>query len=109
MVLSICLRQKLDTAPHNHQARSDFWKTRSSSKMADQWRITWYEEGEEPLVEVVSSFADAWALAQPYPDEDGLQWQWMPRQDAHLQFANGAQALVAAWVDNATRTVVERM
>jgi hypothetical protein len=77
--------------------------------MADQWRITWYEDGEEPMVEVVSSFADAWALAQPYPDEDGLQWRWTPRQDARLQFANGSQAVVAAWVDNTTRTVVERM
>lgn len=77
--------------------------------MADQWRITWYEEGEDPLVEVIGSFADAWALAQPYPDEDGLPWQWLPRADAILQFENGAQSVVAAWVDNVNRIIVERL
>jgi hypothetical protein len=77
--------------------------------MAEQWRITWYEDGEEPLVEVVSSFADAWALSQPYPHEDGLQWQWIGRNVAMQRFAEGEQVVCASWVDNATRTIVERM
>lgn len=80
--------------------------------MAEQWRITWYEEGEVLyVVEVAGGFADAWALTQPYPypDEDELPWQWLPRADAQLQFANGTQSVVVAWVGSMNRIVVERL
>ena len=39
------------------------------------WTVIFFEEGEEPLIEEVSSFSDAWALAQPAPEEMAVGWR----------------------------------
>lgn len=72
-----------------------------------QWRITWYEEGDEPFTEVIGHFSDAWALAQPYPDDDGLDWHFTRRADA-LNALLQEPIVTVAWVDNLTRTTLER-
>lgn len=103
----IAHRSKLDV-PVTHPPPSTSGRPEVAN-MAEQWRITWYEEGEEPLVEIVSSFADAWVLAQPYPEDDNLPWKWVERHIAVQRFAAGERAVRAAWVDNATQTFVERL
>lgn len=72
-----------------------------------QWRVTWYEEGEEPYTEVMGRFGNAWALAQPYPEEDGLAWHFTRRADI-LAALLQEPIVTAAWVDNLTRTTIER-
>jgi hypothetical protein len=72
-----------------------------------QWRVTWYEEGDEPYTEIMGRFGDAWALAQPYPDDDGLDWHFTRRADI-LNALLQEPVVTVAWVDNATRTTLER-
>jgi hypothetical protein len=84
-----------------------------ASKMNNQqWRVTFYEAGEEPLVEVMRSFADAWALAQPNPEDDGLPWRFAgARAQIKARFEAGEQIITVCWVDgvNGTYNVIERM
>jgi hypothetical protein len=79
------------------------------SKMNNQWRVTFYEEGDEPLVEDVNSFADAWGLAHPYPTLDGLRWKTQERANVEARFAAGENRIVVSYSSDAgTYTVIER-
>ena len=72
------------------------------------WRITYYEAGEQPYSDEMSRFADAWRLARPYPDLDGLAWTTLKRYDVESLFANGENNICVSWVDNETRTVLTK-
>ena len=73
-----------------------------------QWRVTFYEEGEEPIVEVVSSFDTAWALSRPCPEEAHLEWALEQRSVVTARFQNESVVCVA-YVDLATRNVIEKI
>ena len=73
-----------------------------------QWRVTFYEEGEEPIVEVVSSFDTAWALSRPCPEEAHLGWALEQRSVVTERFQNESVVCVA-YVDLATRNVIEKI
>lgn len=84
----------------------------NNQQNSDRWRVTFYEEGEEPLVEDMRSFADAWALAQPNPEDDGLAWRFAgARAQIKARFEAGENSIRVCWVDgvNGTYTVVERV
>ena len=73
------------------------------------WRVTYYEEGEEPYSDDMTRFADAWRLARPYPALDGLQWVTLKRYDVEAFFANGQNNICVSWVDQTTRTVLTKI
>ena len=75
-----------------------------------QWRTIFYEGGEVPLVEILRTFADAWALAQPYPDPVGPRWSFLARANAKAHFEAGGGPLTVCWVEGnpQTYTVIER-
>ena len=57
-----------------------------------QWRVTFYEEGDEPHVEIMSTFSSAWALAQPWPEEMAMHdWSFVLKEDARARFTFAAQ------------------
>jgi hypothetical protein len=74
-----------------------------------QWRVVFYEAGDQPLVEVMRSFADAWAVAQPYPHEDGLPWVIGNRNNIKATLEVQAGPLTVASVDGQTYTTIERL
>ena len=77
--------------------------------MSNQWRVTFYEEGDEPLVEMMRSFADAWAVSKPYPDLDGRPWQRLEKANVEARFVAGENAIVVSRASNGTYTVIERL
>lgn len=90
--------------------RRDVTASKMNAQQQDQWRVTFYEKGDEPLVEMMRSFADAWALAQPYPEDDGLAWHFAgARAQIKARFEAGENSIRVCWVDNETYTVVERI
>ena len=72
-----------------------------------QWRVTWYEEGEDPVVEIWERFADAWADAMPDGDEVG--WLHLRKSSVRDRFANGEITICVAWRPNADRRIMERV
>ncbi len=74
----------------------------------EQWRVTWLDQGEQPEVEVMNRWADAWALAQPWPEERGDDggWLYMRRADALSAFQNGAVSVTVAWTRNGGKQIV---
>ncbi len=74
-----------------------------------QWRVTFYEQGEEPLVEIMRTFADAWAVSAPYPGDDGLQWARSNRANVEARFAAGENSIVVSRASQVTYTVIERI
>jgi hypothetical protein len=74
----------------------------------EQWRVTWQVQGEQPEVEVMNRWADAWALAQPWPEERGEDggWLYTLRADALSAFQNGAVSVVVAWTRNGRRQTI---
>ena len=76
-----------------------------------QWRVTWYDADDEPVVEVVRAFADAWAISQPGDDDDDLDWRFTTRQATLDSFnQDGVATVTVAWTtDNAHRVVIERL
>jgi len=78
-----------------------------------QWRVTFHEAGEMPEEELMRSFQDAWAIAQPYPEEDGLAWQFEQRAFIRASFElavedpNQPRTLRVCWVDDDTYTTIE--
>ena len=74
-----------------------------------QWRVTFYEAGEEPYSEITRRFSSAWAITRPYPENDGLAWQNMTRAEAVVRFNEGRNQICVSWVDQLTRTVLERI
>ena len=73
------------------------------------WRVTYYEEGEEPYSDDMAHFADAWQLTMPYPEEDGLAWQRMTLYDVESRFTNGENHICVSWYNQGTRTVLSRV
>jgi hypothetical protein len=56
------------------------------------YRVIFYEEGEdvEPIIEDMTSFADAWALAQPAPEEMEEGWRTIvTREEAQERIKTG--------------------
>ncbi len=85
-----------------------------NDQQQNQWRVTFYEEGEEPLVEVMRTFADAWAVAQPYPEDDGLAWRFAGARaqiKARFDDPQGERSIRVCWVEgvNGTYTFIERL
>ena len=59
------------------------------------WTVIFFEEGEEPLIEEMSSFSDAWALAQPAPEEMAVGWRTIiTKQEVLAQLEADPQASV---------------
>ena len=57
-----------------------------------QWRVTFHEEGDQPHVEIMRTFADAWALAQPWPEELAEpNWRFLLREEVRDRFIFSAQ------------------
>ena len=73
------------------------------------WRVTYYEAGEQPYSDEMSRFVDAWRLARPYPDLDGLFWNKRTRYEVESLFANQENNICVAWVDHETRTVLTKI
>lgn len=53
-----------------------------------QWRVTWHVQGQDDETEYVSRFSDAWAMAQPWPEEraEGGGWTYTRRADGLAAF-----------------------
>lgn len=77
--------------------------------MQYQWRVTFYEAGEEPYSELMSRFSSAWILSLPYPHLDGLNWHRLQRQELVDRLNNGDNQICVSWVNDLTRTVLERL
>lgn len=60
------------------------------------WRVRWTDEPNGD--ELMRTFADAWALAMPEPDEAG--WHIQPRDVVLAAFNGGADAFRVAWNDD---------
>jgi hypothetical protein len=71
-----------------------------------QWAVTWTPEGEE---EIMKSFADAWALSQPYPDNN-IPWIYTRKAEIRARFHTGETKIRVAWVegDEGTAVWIER-
>jgi len=64
-------------------------------QMNGQWRVVFYEVDEQPVEEIMRSFADAFALALPDPlMEPG--WTSLRRAEVVAAFAAGAAEVVVA-------------
>lgn len=82
-----------------------------------QWRVTFHEAGEDPHVEIMNSFSNAWALAQPWPEEmEEHDWNFELKEDVRQRFLFAAQNpdspnadrfIRVCWVDNETYTAIE--
>ena len=76
--------------------------------MAHQWRVTWHEEGEEDVVEIMTSWSDAWAISQPLEPEGG--WLYTQKDVVYNRFQNGENSINVAWkADQSERVVIERL
>lgn len=79
--------------------------------MSEQWRVVFYEVDQEPIEEIMSSFADAFALALPDPlMEPG--WTSLKRAEVMAAFAEGASEVVVARHPGGSgmgRTLIQRM
>jgi hypothetical protein len=76
------------------------------------WRVTWYEDGDQPETEVMVRWADAWALAQPWAEElgDDGGWLYTRRAEALAAFENGAESVTVAWTrGGGMKTVISRL
>ncbi len=71
-----------------------------------KWEVIFYEDGEEPLTEIMNNFQDAWALAQPNPQEDGLAWTTLNRANVMWRFDNGETWIVVSRASENTYTVI---
>ena len=73
-----------------------------------QWAVTWVPEGEE---EVMKNFADAWAISQPYPEDNGPAWIYTRKADIRALFHAGVKKVRVAWVegDNQQAVWIERL
>lgn len=63
---------------------------------SNQWKVTWAPEGDE---ELMKNFADAWAIAQPYPDENGPNWTYTRKAEVRALFHAGVKKVRVAWVE----------
>ncbi len=73
--------------------------------------MVFYEVDEEPIEEIMGSFADAWALAQPDPQHE-RGWRIQRRADVVAAFAAGEQDMIVAHHPNGVgygRTVISRV
>lgn len=80
----------------------------------EQWRVTYYEEGEEPYTEIVTRFSTAWVLSKPYPQLDGLAWVITNKANIRADFEAGQNDICVSWVPvgagvPTTRTVITRL
>jgi hypothetical protein len=75
---------------------------------AHQWAVKWDPEGE---VEVMKNFADAWAIAQPYPEDDGPAWIYTRKAEIRALFHAGVKKVRVAWVEgnNPQAVWIERL
>lgn len=74
-----------------------------------QWRVTWYEQGEDDVMEMFDRFADAWAISQPAA-EPGVDWRYTLRDQVSARFIQGEQSIIVAWTDDMLqRVVIEKM
>ena len=64
-------------------------------QMNGQWRVTFYEVDEQPIEEIMRSFADAFALSLPDPQHEP-GWASMRRAEVVAAFAAGAAEVVVA-------------
>jgi hypothetical protein len=72
-----------------------------------QWAVTWAPEGE---VEIMKNFADAWAIAQPYPEDDGPDWTYTRKAEVRALFHAGVKKVKVAWVEGGQEAVwIERL
>jgi len=78
-----------------------------------QWRITFYEDGEETIEEVFTGyFSAAWAISFPHPDEDGYNWKILKKEELQALFDAGENPIRASWDidnENSTYTVIEKL
>jgi hypothetical protein len=77
----------------------------------EQWRVVFYDVDEQPIEEIMSSFADAWALAQPDPQHE-RGWRIQRRADVVAAFAAGEQDMIVAHHPNGVgygRTVISKV
>jgi len=76
-----------------------------------QWRVTFYEDGEDTFEEVFTGyFCAAWAISFPHPDEDGYDWHILKKDDLQARFNAGENNITVSWdIENAdsTYTVIE--
>ena len=67
-----------------------------------QWAVSWTPDDE---VESMKSFADAWALSQPYPD-DNIPWIYTRKAEIRARFHAGETKIRVAWVEGDENTCV---
>jgi len=77
----------------------------------EQWRITWTAEGDADVTEIVTRFADAWALSQNVPGYGEMDWEFVSREFALDEFnQNAANAVtVARTADGTHRVTIDRL
>lgn len=73
--------------------------------MSYQWKVIWSPEGDE---EIMKSFADAWAIAQPYPDDNGPAWNYTRKAEIHALFEAGVAKVRVAWSEGNAAVWIER-
>ena len=64
-----------------------------------QWKTVHYEQGEEPIADIMTRFRDAWILALPYPHLDGKIWHMEKQDEVEARFAAGESAIVVGWTE----------
>jgi hypothetical protein len=62
-----------------------------------QWKTIHYEQGEEPIADIMTRFRDAWVLALPYPQCDGKEWHIEDRDSVEERFAAGETSVLVGW------------
>jgi hypothetical protein len=75
------------------------------------WRVTFFEKGEEPIVDNMRRLRDAWVLAQPYPDVDGKDWVIEAWETVKAKFEEEkATSMLVAWAsDHTAHTIIDKI
>lgn len=73
------------------------------------WEVIQFETKEDPCVSRTARFADAWALAQPYPDMDGYKWIILSRKEVKERFDAGETSVLVAWAGAKAHTIIKRL
>ncbi len=73
------------------------------------WEVIHLEQKEEACIDRTKRFADAWALAQPYPDLDGYDWTILDRDEVVRRFDAGEESVLVAWAGSKAHTFIKRL
>jgi len=75
-----------------------------------QWKIIWNYAGEEPAIDIYSSFTLAWLISQPLAPADDPGWTYTKKANVSEEFTQGAKTVRVAWrQDDGSEILLEKL